>query len=352
MMSKHKFSRVFLYLLVSTGVCFPYSVSALSIKDFLGIGTDEAISAKAEKKQQKSANEKPISVKESVEETGKSAKRDQGQTPEKANLGFSDVKSILSMAVESERKKILADEKAFNDFIKREAANVSVLTAARANKIEAREKVQILAQRSVDNIVREVYLNQLLTSNVPVDFPNNEQIQKYYEENKDKFVIEKRMHIWQIFLPIDEGMTQKEVESLRKRAESISKDLKKKKIDFPSAASEHSKHAASRFNGGYTGMVKLSKLKPEFKALPSSLEQGGTSEPIETDEGIYILKLGAVVPEQSITLQQVRPKIKELMLQQLKIKLRQAVFDQAIITYPIDLKDKNLEEWRLKLRTN
>jgi len=40
------------------------------------------------------------------------------------------------------------------------------------------------------------------------------------------------------------------------------------------------------------------------------------------------------------------------MLKQLRIQIRQAVFKQASITYPVDLDDKNMEEWRLKLRTN
>ncbi len=41
------------------------------------------------------------------------------------------------------------------------------------------------------------------------------------------------------------------------------------------------------------------------------------------------------------------------MLKQLNIQIRQAVFKQASITYPIDdLEDNKIEEWRLKLRTN
>ncbi len=40
------------------------------------------------------------------------------------------------------------------------------------------------------------------------------------------------------------------------------------------------------------------------------------------------------------------------MIKQLKAQIREAVFKQASITYPIDLDDKKIEEWRLKLRTN
>jgi len=226
------------------------------------------------------------------------------------------------------------------------------LIAARANKIESSERVQILAQRSVDNIVREVYLNQLVASKIPADFPTDKQIQEYYEQNKNKFVIEERIHVWQIYLPISEGMSKKEIELLKKDAESIRNDLKKKKIDFANAAGKYSKHDASRLNGGYMGMIKISDLKPEFKSLIPTLKQGDVSKPIKTDEGIHIIKLGAIVPKQEIALEEIKPKIRKVMLQQLKAQIRQAVFKQASITYPVDLNDKKTEEWRLKLRTN
>jgi len=347
-MSKRTFSRIFLCLVIAMGLWFSYSVSAVSLKQLLGIGTDETdevIPAKTEKKQEKST---------SAKKTGASAKKNQTQAPDalKAKLDLSDVQNILSIADENERKKILADEKTFKDFVKQEASNASVLIAARANKIETSEQVQRLAQRSVNNIVREVYLNQLLASKIPDGYPNDEQVQQYYEQNMDKFVIEERIHVWQIFLPIGEDMSKKDIELLKKRGESISNDLRKKKIDFASAADKYSKHDASRLNGGYMGMIKIPDLKPEFKALTTTLKQGNVSKPIKTDEGIHILKFGGTVPEQEVTLKQVKPKIRKAMLQQLRAQLRQAVFKQASTTYPVDLNDKKTEEWRLKLRTN
>lgn len=350
MMRRRTFSRVFLCSVISMVIWFSYagSVSAFSVLEMLGIGTDETdetVSVETEKKQEKSI---------SAKKTNESTKKNQAQAPKSlgARLELSDVKNILSMADENERKKILADEKAFTNFVKQEASNASVLTAARVNKIETSDKVQILAQRSVDNIVREVYLNQLVASKIPADYPNDEQLQEHYEQNKDKFVIEERIHIWQIFLPINKDMSKKEIELLKKNAESIRNDLKKKKIDFPSAASKYSKHDASRLSGGYMGMIKVSDLRPEFKVLISTLKQGNVSKAVKTDEGIHLIKLGAIVPRQDITLEQARPRIKESMLQQLKIQIRQAVFKQASITYPVDLDDKKMEEWRLKLRTN
>ena len=100
------------------------------------------------------------------------------------------------------------------------------------------------------------------------------------------------------------------------------------------------------------GLIKVSEFKPEVKDVIKKLKQENISNPITTNNGIHILKRGAIVPKQDITLEQAKPKIRESMLKQLDIQIRQAVFKQAAITYPIDIEDKKIEALRLKLRTN
>ena len=346
-------SKIFLCIAIFTGIYFSttLSVSAFSIMEFLGIGTDEKSQetrSNAEQKDDKSTSKKPVAkVRES--ESPKDTESNPSGTLQAA-LELSDLKKTLSVLDDNQRKRVLADEKMFSDFVKQEAGNASVLVAARANKIHESENTQILAQRSVDNIVRELYLNQLLASKIPADFPTNEQVQEYYDQNKEKFVIEERIHVWQIFLPISEGASKKDIELLKKHAESISNDLKKNKTDFASAANKHSKHEASRLRGGYMGLIKIAELKPEVKDVVKTLKQENISSPIVANDGIHILKRGAIAPKQDVTFEQIKPKITELVLQQLNTQIRQAIFKQAGITYPIDLEDKKVEEWRLKLR--
>jgi len=350
------FLKVFLCVIIFTGIHLStsVSVSAFSIMEFLGIGTDETgkdTETITEQKQDSSTSNKPTADKKANEQP----KQDESNasTTLKARLELSDLQKTLSVLDENQRKQVLADEKVFSDFVKQEAGNASVLIAARANKVQESEKTLILAQRGVDNIVRELYLNQLLASKIPTDFPTDEQVQEYYDQNKEKFVIEERIHVWQIYLPISEGTSKKEIELLKKRAESIVNDLNKKKMDFSAAANKYSMHEASRLSGGYMGLIKVSDLKPEIKDAIKTLKQGNISSPIKTDDGIHILKRGAIVPKQDVTLEQTKSKIKELLRKQLNIQIRQAVFKQASITYPIDdLEDNKIEEWRLKLRTN
>lgn len=350
MVFKQTFTKLFLCSLIVSGLLIAYSVStpAISLKDLLGIGSDETEQSQEKKPAQK--QDKAVSD----TNAGESAKQKQSNTGQalKARLALSDLQKIMSVLDDAQRKKILADEKIFNDFVKQEANNTSVLVAAKANNIHKSEKTLIIAQRGVDNIVRELYLNQLLASKIPAGFPNDEQVQEYFDANKDKFVIDERIHVWQIFLPVTESSSKKDVELLKKQAESISNDLKKNKIDFATAATKYSKHEASRLNGGYMGLINISDMKPEIKEAVQALQQDVVSKSIKTDDGIHIIKRGTIVPKQEITLEQLEPKIRELMLKQLQTQIKQAVFDQAKISYPIDINDKKIEEWRLKLRTN
>jgi len=290
-----------------------------------------------------------------TEKSKKTKKTQQDKTKKgiETRLDFAEIKKILAVLDEKQRKALLADEQAFQKFIRQEAGNKSVLSAAKANKVDKNEKAIFLTERGAENILRELYLNQLITSKIPADFPTDQQIKDYYEQNKDKFVLGERVHIWQIFLPItEEKSSKKEIELLKKKAESIATDLSKNKIDFAVAAQRHSGHEGSLTTGGYMGLVKIADLKPEIQKPLMALPAGKISSPIISDDGIHILKRGTIVPEQSVELDQVYDQIRKLLSTQIRNQLRQAIFNQASETYPVEISDNKIEEWRLKLRTN
>ena len=91
----------------------------------------------------------------------------------KAELELSDLEKTLSVLDANQRKSVLADEKVFRAFVKQEADNVSILIAARANKVDQSEKTLILAQRGVDNIVRE-FVKEAASILTPLPLPRTE----------------------------------------------------------------------------------------------------------------------------------------------------------------------------------
>jgi parvulin-like peptidyl-prolyl isomerase len=315
------------------------SASAFSIREFLGLDKPE------------SEEKKAPPVVQSTPESSKTKTEKTTENPVPA-LDFSEMQKIMSVVDENQRKVLLADEEAFANFVRNEAASKSVLAAAQANKIDQNEKNLYIARRGAENIIREIYLKQLIAARIPPEFPTEEQLQTYFDQNKDKFVLEERVHVWQIFIPFKDPENVKEAELVKKQAESIINDLNKNTISFAAAAEKYSNPPAGKYNGGYMGLVKISELKPEIKTPLMALAADKVSTPIKTEEGIHVLKRGSIVPKQDLRYGEVQEQIRKLLVTQLENQLRQAIFKQASETYPIDISDKIIEEWRLKLRTN
>lgn len=326
-------SFILLILLSLSGV-----VSAFSIREFLGL-------------EEPAGGKKPAAQTNPVK---KPSAEPAATTPEVVDytVDFEEIQKIVAVIDENQRKAILADEKAFTNFIRNEAANKSMLAAAHANGIDQDERNLFIAQRGAENIIREIYLKKLAATKIPADFPGEEQMKSYYEQNKDKFVLEERTHVWQIFLPIKDAADRKETELLKKQAEAIVTELNNNKTDFAAAAEKYSNPPGSKYSGGYMGLVKISDVKPDIRQPLLALPPDKVSDPITTAEGIHILKRGKILPAQPIRYDEVQGQIRKLMLTQLNNNFRQEVIKQASEIYPVDITDKTIEEWRLKLRTN
>jgi parvulin-like peptidyl-prolyl isomerase len=266
-------------------------------------------------------------------------------------LQLNDIQNIVANLDDAQRKALLADAETFKRVVQQEADNLSVLAAARANNLHQDPNVQFLMQRGADNILRENYLNRLIAGRVPADFPTEEQIREYFDKNKERFVLDERVHVWQIFLPVNKDMDDKAVAAVQRRAEDLKKELDAGKTDFAKAAQAHSTHEPSRHNGGYMGLVRVSELKPEVREPLLALEEGKISRPLRTDTGVHILRRGSRVPAQQVKLDEVRQQIRQLLQNQARTQLRQAIFDQARKSYPVDVQESRVEEWRLRLRT-
>ena len=342
--------RVLPWAFLFTGLWIVLSTpaSALSLREIFGLDDDdESAESQTKKKQQ----DESVTAPDKSKKTKKKEQADTGNKLE-SRIEFEEIQKMIAVLDENQRKTLLTDEKAFQNFIMQEAGKKSVLTAARANKVDQNATAVFLAERGFENVLREFYLNQLITSKIPKDFPTEELIQDYYQKNKDRFVLEERIHVWQIFLTISDDLGEKEIELVKKKAESIYTDLNKGKISFDKAAQQYSDHDVSKYKGGYLGLVKINELKEEVREPLLKLKEGQISKPIKTGDGIHIIKRGITIPRQELALDEVNDQVKMLLTTQLKQKLRQEIFKQAGKTYPVAIDDKKIEEWRLKLRTN
>ena len=337
-----KFRKIIIPFALIASVLLAFNqVGAISIKELLGLGDDTAEeNANADKNEAKAA-------------TGDNQNWAQQENPQgDLSLDFTNIKQIVTNLSVNERNAFLNNEENFKQFVQQQAANLSVLTAARVNNLDEDQNTVFLIQLSAENILRETYLNKLIASKIPADFPTEAQIQEYYDNNKASFFLGERVHVWQIFLTVNEDMDANTIASIEKKISQVQKDIKDKKIDFGDAAMKYSEHLASKTNGGYMGLIKVSDLKPALSEPLMKLAEGELSTPVKSDTGIHILKRGAIIPRQDVSLEQVKNQIRELLVNQATTQLRQAIYNQAAKTYPVEISDQTIEQWRLRLKTN
>lgn len=265
-------------------------------------------------------------------------------------LRFDDVESLIKLVPLEQREAILGDAGAFAKFVKLEATNQSLLNAARANKFEDNPLVQSLMRRGAERVLAETYLNQVIRSNLPKDFPTDKQVRDYYDANKSKFQTPERVHLWQIFLPLQKDAKKSEEASVRKQADRLVRELRRHKLDFGTAAEQYSKNEPSRLNGGYMGLTALAKLVPAVRSKVVAMKEGDISEPIRTNDGYHIVKRGATVVAQSLAFEDIRPEVKKLLVRDAVAKIRQAVIKKVQETYPVSVDTSELDKWRSRLR--
>jgi parvulin-like peptidyl-prolyl isomerase len=337
------------------GVIFVISqtsyVSAISVKELLGLekseGETEAesvVEKKVDPNQKRSATTK--------KEDGDWAKTSGSDTVQHRQINLDYVSLLVANMNEQERLKVLEDPVLFKQVIENEANNRSTVSAAVFNKVVQDRNVEFLMRRSAETILREAYLNRLVVSKLPKDFPSDEQVAEYYDSNKAQFVVPERVHVWQIFLKKLPEADAKEISALKKKAEKIISDIKKGKVDYSNIAIAQSEHEQSKAVGGYMGLLKTSNLLPEMKESILKLKEGELSKPVESETGIHVLKRGKILKAETLELSQVEQQIRQLLVNQANAQLRNAIFVQARKEYPQGISDKKLEEWRLRLKTN
>lgn len=351
--NKYRYAALFMFALVLTVSSGMRAASAFSLFEWLGFGDNDEQQDTGTTPDK--ANDQTPSQPNWAESSATVAANEPPASATPANTGqvrFNDIKLIISNLNPDQRRQLLSDEEAFRNFIQQQAANESVLVAARANNLEQEPFTRLLMQKSAENTLREIYIKRLISKELSDDFPTEEQARTFYENNPDRFTLEERVHMWQIFLPFGEDADEEARNAVKQQAADLKKDIENNKITFAEAATKYSHHIPSRHAGGYMGLIKLSDIKPGIEKSVLELKEGQLSDPVATEDGYHLLQRGSRIASARLPFEQVKPRINQALRQEAEKRLRQAIYNKASETYSLDLDNKRVEEWRLKLRTN
>ena len=258
--------------------------------------------------------------------------------------------AVLSIVDDAHRAEIVGSADLFKQFAQQEALHQAVLKAAAANQADANAQIKTAMQRAGQRVLVEAYLNQVVRVNLDPKFPSDAQVREAYDKNADAFRTPERVHLWQIFIPLDAGASDKDAKEAWARATRVSADLRSGSGDFAALAKQYSGHEASRVNDGYMGLLKSAELLPPIADALKKLKAGTVSEPIASETGLHILKRGATVAAEMLSFERVAAQLRVRMVQEASAKVRQAAIEKIEKEYPIDKpSDAALETWRQDL---
>lgn len=140
---------------------------------------------------------------------------------------------------------------------------------------------------------------------------SEEDLHRYYEKEKDRFLLPPEYRLRQILFLPKSGETRTEVKT---RAEVVH-DLLKDGEDFSELAQVYS-DAPEAQRGGELGYLRQEELLAPLRSALKSLRQGEISPPIETTLGVHIIALDKIKSSEASSFEEVREDIKKFLYQQ------------------------------------
>ncbi len=148
-------------------------------------------------------------------------------------------------------------------------------------------KIQYLAQ-----ILHQQEVDEKLTA------PTEEEMQKFYNENKKSLAIPASVQISLIW--IDQGANGEKTEQAKKKAEEALA-LLKSGTDFAEVAKQYSEDSSAPIGGEIAGAFDQSHLPPELGTAIFTLKPGENTGILDYDYGYFIIKVLQRAEERQMT---------------------------------------------------
>jgi peptidyl-prolyl cis-trans isomerase SurA len=141
----------------------------------------------------------------------------------------------------------------------------------------------------------------------------DDEARKYYESHLKEFTTSPTVTLREILVAVPgdpKVMNVAADEAAKAKVEQLRKRVTTGGENFEKLAAEIS-DSPSKANAGLIGPLSVNDLSPELRKLVESMKAGDVSEPVRTTRGYQILKLEAITPTNTLTLDQAREQISE-----------------------------------------
>ena len=230
---------------------------------------------------------------------------------------------ISEKVIEAEIKK--ADVKIESEEIDKEFEAMAEQYGGKEGLDAAMASSNISEKEVKEEIERTLALKTLLKSDLKV---TDEEIAKYYEENKENFGQKEQVDASHILV----------------ETEDKAKEVRKKLVDGADRieiAKEYSIDPGSKDNGGDLGFFERGKMVPEFEEAAFSMKVGEISEPVKTENGYHIIIVNDKKEAKTTSLEENKDDIRAILEDAKMPEAFKAWYSEKVTEYDIT---NNLEK--------
>jgi peptidyl-prolyl cis-trans isomerase C len=195
--------------------------------------------------------------------------------------------------------------------------------------------VQTLLQRhlTLDQIKTDTRRDLMVSKLLENELANKiavtpEQVQDFYAKNPERFKQGERVHASHILLSYPQGADAAAKAQVRAKAEQVLKEVKNGG-DFATLAKKYSQDPGSAPNGGDLGFFQQGQMVGPFNEVAFKLAPGVTSDLVETQFGLHIIKVAEKQPARDVPLEEVRPQVEKFLTERNQQE-QTAAFVQAL----------------------
>ena len=139
-----------------------------------------------------------------------------------------------------------------------------------------------------------------------------EQVNDFYQKNPSQFQQPERVRASHILISFPQNADEAAKKDARAKAAEILKEVKAGK-DFAALAKQHSSDPGSGPNGGDLGFFQKGQMVPPFEEAAFALKPGETSDLVESQFGVHIIRMAERQAGRTVPIDEVRPKIQQYL---------------------------------------
>jgi parvulin-like peptidyl-prolyl isomerase len=244
-----------------------------------------------------------------------------------------NIVTITVLKLEARRRNLTVDQAMIDQQIQQFASRYP--SKEEFQKALASQNVTEAGLRKTveDNLNMQQVVDQAVKDVPPA---TDEEIQKFYDANPEKFPLPERAHIASIFLKAAPASTPDEKAEIKKKLEDIRADIESKKMTFAEAAAKFSQDATYAQNGGDLGIVSRGQMGKEVEESVFGTIPGSLTPVVKSETGYLLVKVIELKPAGKAPLEEAKPAIKNYLTQVAK--------QAALQRFMKDLKSKAVIE--------